>query len=871
MSQRMRLRPQWHRGQTLIAVVSVVVASVGAGVAVWPHAWPWLLVGGTVAAVVLPKVSLAAGARRSLAREARAALQETTGGIGDQLPTVGVADLGSRIHRAAEDLPYVRRDAEEQIREFLRSGEPVLLIGPSMVGKTRTAVTIVESVFAGWPVVIPDAKDSLARLNMADIQIRNSIVWLDDIHRLIGADGITDGQLKRYAANGNRIVATILAGEYDRYTPDDKARLPEWDVLCFFKWVNIGRELSPDEDRRLREVVHDQELLDRIRETGIGEYVGAAPLVGQKLRNGPSANPVGYAIVRGATDWRRAGIGRPVPGLLLPALAAPHLRGRDLPALSRENDYATALGWATKAIGNNEVSLLRPLDSTTYEVYDYAFDLISSEASPIPDAVWDICIDSATPPEQFDVGYSARMTFERFDIAKRAWRSAIESGHPSAAPRSALHLGLLLSKEGGNQGADVNEARAAFELAIDSGRTDAAPTAALNLGILLWGQEDMASARSAYQLAIDSGHHFAAPAAWAHLGILLQGQGDNDGAQAAFQRAIETGTRDFTIPMAQVLLGRLLIERGDEDGALEAFQHAIDSEPEDEEIALMAAGQVADLRMKKGDAEGARVQLERLIDSGHPDYAPGATTNLGALLARQGDMEGARVAFQAAIDSRDVAVAPKAAENLGVLLGQQEKFDEARIYLQLAIDLAGASAMPRAALLLGNALAILDDRTGAEEAFRAAIDSGDTEYGPHAALRLGDLLALHGVTEGARDAYQEASDSGHSEVAPEAMDKLGPLLAALGDSEGARAALQAAIDSRHPEYAPRSALNLGIMLAQQGDEKGAHAAFQAAIDTGHPDYADAAGFLKGMPFFIEPAPEGTKVHLIGLHIWKPGE
>ena len=49
-------------------------------------------------------------------------------------------------------------------------------------------------------------------------------------------------------------------------------------------------------------------------------------------------------------------------------------------------------------------------------------------------------------------------------------------------------------------------ARAAYQRAIDSGHPDAAPKAMVNLGVLLAEQGDVEGARAAYQRAIDTGH-----------------------------------------------------------------------------------------------------------------------------------------------------------------------------------------------------------------------------------------------------------------------------------------------------------------------------------------------------------------------------
>ena len=95
-------------------------------------------------------------------------------------------------------------------------GDPVLLIGSSMVGKTKMAARVIAEEFSSWPVAIPDRKTALADLDAKDVTLRDSVIWLDDIDRLIGVGGITDGALRRLAAAGNIIIGTVRAEAYER-------------------------------------------------------------------------------------------------------------------------------------------------------------------------------------------------------------------------------------------------------------------------------------------------------------------------------------------------------------------------------------------------------------------------------------------------------------------------------------------------------------------------------------------------------------------------------------------------------------------------------------------------------------------------------
>jgi hypothetical protein len=218
-------------------------------------------------------------------------------GVRVALPSVtDSGDLDARVHRAVSRIPYVHRDAEDEARRHLESGRPVLLVGSSMVGKTRMAVTLLRTLFPDRGVVIPDSADALVGLDGADVAPRDSVIYLDDVERLIGSDGITDSQLRRLAAAGNAIIGTIRAAEYDRYQPTKELRPPGWDTLNVFERVFLSRELSAAEQARLAGAVDDLIVRERIIRTGLGEYVGAAKSIEDALTLGPSVNPGGYAL-----------------------------------------------------------------------------------------------------------------------------------------------------------------------------------------------------------------------------------------------------------------------------------------------------------------------------------------------------------------------------------------------------------------------------------------------------------------------------------------------------------------------------------------------------------------------------------------------
>jgi tetratricopeptide (TPR) repeat protein len=471
-------------------------------------------------------------------------------------------------------------------------------------------------MFADQGIVIPDSRGALAALDAADIAVHDSVIFLDDIERLIASGGITDGALRRLAAARNAIVGTIRAVEYDRYKPTDQLRPPEWDVLNVFDRVFVARALSATEADRLTMAVRDNEIRGRIIRAGLGEYVGAAEHIEEALRLGPSVNPAGYALVRGAADWQRAGMNAPVPTSVLPALAEPHLSVRDHAHLDDEEAYKAALRWATREI-NPTTALLQREEAGCFSVHDYALDVMSREADPIPGSIWSVVMEHASPPDLVSIGYRAHVVFHEPQIAEEAWRKAIDSRDPKAAPLAAFNLGISLRERG-----DVEGARTALQRAADSGHVDAAPMAALNLGVLLLREKgDVEGARIAYQQAIDSGHSEYAPEALINFGtLLLREKGDVEGARVAYQRAIDSGHADAA-PRAAFNLGILLGEQGDVEAARAAYQQA--------------------------------------IDSGHADASPRAAINLGTFLQRRENHATAQKTDQQGVDSGQTHTAVK--------------------------------------------------------------------------------------------------------------------------------------------------------------------------------------------------------------------
>ena len=77
-----------------------------------------------------------------------------------------------------------------------------------MVGKTRIAATVIKNTYDEQAWLIPGTKEALAALGIATPPVRDSMIFLDDIERLLAVGGITQAEFIGLAKR-NAIVGTI--------------------------------------------------------------------------------------------------------------------------------------------------------------------------------------------------------------------------------------------------------------------------------------------------------------------------------------------------------------------------------------------------------------------------------------------------------------------------------------------------------------------------------------------------------------------------------------------------------------------------------------------------------------------------------------
>ena len=199
----------------------------------WPAA-AWLAC-GVAAAAALVVSALRARFKQDDTRAALVTKSVAVPSRQNRLPLVREAGLAQlRVHAAQVQVPYVERDVQQQVAAALGWGRSVLLVGHSMAGKTRLAAQVMRQRFPDAPLLIPESGKALRELVGEGLDPAGVVVWLDDLERFLGPDGLTMGLLTRLASGKAILVATIRSQVRETYRPRNELRPPEWEVLEAF-------------------------------------------------------------------------------------------------------------------------------------------------------------------------------------------------------------------------------------------------------------------------------------------------------------------------------------------------------------------------------------------------------------------------------------------------------------------------------------------------------------------------------------------------------------------------------------------------------------------------------------------------------------
>ncbi|MFG2995190.1 hypothetical protein [Streptomyces sp. NPDC048340] len=527
----MRSRGSGRSGWWLLVVVAAGVSAVSWLASLLPGLVGGALVatGAAVGAVLSQRgkqlidegVLHALETREKLLRDPRGRLPRVRD-IED-LIAVGVhpaAPAGSARTVTSKVTPFVRRDRSEEIEAALRTHDFVLVVGESTAGKTRAAFEAARTVLPRHAFIAPDPADRTSlRAAVAAVRGRSRcLVWLDDVERYLGSDGLTPYALHKLTRSpGSRevvVLGTIRAHQRSRYNSvedgdaDASARFDQRtgrDVLALAHEIRLDRRWDPDEVARARAFRNDERIAHAIGiagRYGIAEFLAAGPQLLTAWQDAwapEGGHTRGAALVTAAVEARRAGWAHPLPTALLRDLHERHLAARGGFGL-RPESWEEAVAWATTPLYATS-SMLLPLDPSgdAHYVFDYLPDAVdaSPEGAPIPEETWTRLIAEADPATCEAIGWEAvRRT--RYTAARTAFQKALDAGVVTGAVGLARVLG---------EARQVQEACRVLRTALGSVPAETDPDAllALRRALAWWSggaghtEEALAMARAVHE------------------------------------------------------------------------------------------------------------------------------------------------------------------------------------------------------------------------------------------------------------------------------------------------------------------------------------------------------------------------------------
>ncbi|MDG4832988.1 tetratricopeptide repeat protein [Solwaraspora sp. WMMD1047] len=329
---------------------------------------------------------------------------------------------------------FVHRDAYAELRERLREGGFVLLIGESTAGKSRLAFEAMRDELPEHRFHRPTPGQGFDGVCAAVGSGRQHVVWLDELDLYLGAGGLTvdavDRLLAQHPSRHVVILATMRVREYDRYSARhrDASDAAVWragrDVLLLARNpLELPRAWSASELNRARSTTTDRRVVKAVAQAhqyGVAEFLAAGPeLVADWQRAATVGDhPRGAALVAAAVDCRRIGVHRPIPLELLLSLHATYL----IESANRLHleSVEQAIRWAT-TITYASSSLLTEVGDRGYLAFDYLIDQPFLPAVPEPS--WTTLLGHVTPAEAYDVGWAA-IDVQRPDHAISAFEQA---------------------------------------------------------------------------------------------------------------------------------------------------------------------------------------------------------------------------------------------------------------------------------------------------------------------------------------------------------------------------------------------------------------------------------------------------------------
>lgn len=347
---------------------------------------------------------------------------------------------------------YVPRDAADRLAWALTATSFVLVVGDATAGKSRLAYEVVRERLPQHWLVDPNRPTELAEALAWARQAGDCVVWLDDLERYLGPDGLT---VQMVTGLNRRVVllGTIRSQEHAQLSPRwervadepgrQRSRLGR-DVVRLAYEIRLSRRWSEGETHRASASA-DPRVVEAARhadEFGIAEFLAAGPQLLSEWRDAwsPGHHPRAAALVAAAVDVCRAGVRRGVGVGLLRRLHGQYLAGRGGDVL-RPESFDEALGWATETLHATS-SLLVPAGRGRYRPFGYLIDAVEADPdqSDVHEATWSALIARLPATDCWHIGeaaYARRL----LDVAQSAYQRAADAGNRPAELRIADCVG----------------------------------------------------------------------------------------------------------------------------------------------------------------------------------------------------------------------------------------------------------------------------------------------------------------------------------------------------------------------------------------------------------------------------------------------
>jgi len=477
-----------------------------------------------------------------------------------------------------------------------------------MSGKTRLVVETVRKTNPSTSVWLPKEGEDIQRVYDNNLLERNSIIIFDDIDRFLSNQTLSLGQLDEWIRGSCTIIATMMKSSYRPWRDEAEDKLPGWDVVNRFTIIQMDTLLTENEQVALLSSSY-ADLAVTVEKVGLAPLLGGAPAVRQRLEEGLGQHLWGYALVRAAADWRRAGLG-PATKRQIQEVA---LAFKDDIAWG-DPDWEEAWAWASKKL-NDTVSPIRQTSSHEWEV----LDLVADEANwPLSQQTLKAMASTEHSPRQaLAISLAMHMcrTFDSDDsVVKHIHQEAdkfLRKITAESTPNSnsfGLYAFFLTDVR-----RDYDRAQDMYERAIN-----ADPNHANNLGnyavFLKNVRREYDRAQDMYERAINADPNHANTLG-NYATFMWTIRHDYDQAEAMFGRAIDADPNHAnTLGSYAIFLKNV---RHDHDRAQAMYERAIDADPTD---ADNLGNYAIFLKNVRHEYDQAKAMYERAIEA-NPNHA----------------------------------------------------------------------------------------------------------------------------------------------------------------------------------------------------------------------------------------------------------